>query len=113
MNDATAPGRSLVAQELIWSLGSLLAGLLLVPAMVYLVGSRMFGAYKGSGAIAGLSGFYSDYARDLGSLHLTAWTLALGPIVLVYAIRLILGHLNFRFSWLRKRLNNPDESITP
>src|SRR6185369_15808949 len=107
MNVAT-PAKSPLAQELIWSLGSLLAGLLLLPAMINLVGSRMFGEYKGAGAISGIGGFYSDYAHDLGALHLTAWTLALGPIVLVYALRLILGHLKFKFSSLQQRFKEPE-----
>ena len=91
MNDQPAAPKPWLAQELIWLLGSLLGGLLVLPAMIYAVGTRMFGAYKGSGT--GIGAFYSDFAHDLATAHLTSWTLVVGPLILMYLLRLTLGML--------------------
>lgn len=104
MNDQPPPLRPWLAQELIWTLGSLLAGLLILPAIIYAVGLRMFGIYRGSNGSTGIGAFYSDFAHDLASAHLPSWTLALGPLVLVYVLRLILGMLPISNEWLRKLL---------
>lgn len=82
--------KSWLVQELIWLLGTLFTGLLILPAMVYVVGVRLFGAYKGSGPAAGITAFYGDFAQDLVTAHLSSWTVALGPLVLTYLLRLIL-----------------------
>jgi len=101
--DANAPvGKSLLAQELIWTLGGLLAGLLVLPAMIYVVGLRMFGPYKGVGSATGLTAFYADYAHDIAAAHLPACTLAIGPLVLVYLVRLILGYVPVNITWWHK-----------
>ncbi|MES1195578.1 MAG: hypothetical protein ABUL58_01375 [Steroidobacter sp.] len=100
MNDQPAPPKPWLAQELIWLLGSLVGGLLVLPAMIYAVGTRMFGAYKGSGA--GITAFYSDFAHDLATAHLASWALVLGPLVLVYGLRLTLGMLPIPTGWLQK-----------
>ena len=102
MNDQPAliASKPWLAQELIWLLGSLLTGLLVLPAMIYVVGTRMFGGYKGSGD--GISAFYAGFAQDLATAHVSSWTLVLGPLVLVYAVRLVLGHLPISTEWLRK-----------
>lgn len=90
-----------LAQELIWFLGSILTGLLVLPAMIYVVGVKMFDAYKGSGTATGITAFYADYAHDLATAHLSSWTVAVGPLVLIYILRLILGlpALNFSRLW--------------
>lgn len=90
-----------LAQELIWLLGSILTGLLVLPAMIYAVGLKIFGSYKGSGTATGIAAFYADYAHDLSTAHLSSWTVAVGPLVLIYALRLILGlpPLNFSRFW--------------
>ena len=91
MTEPSPPGRAWLAQELIWILGSLLIGLLLLPGIIYIVGSQLFGIYKGSSI--GMGAFYSDYAHDLASSHISAWILAVGPLLLIYMLRLILGML--------------------
>ncbi|HEX2586210.1 MAG TPA: hypothetical protein VHL14_13865 [Steroidobacteraceae bacterium] len=102
--------KSLLAQELIWTLGSLLTGLLILPALIYAVGVRMFGVYKSVGATTGLAAFYADYAHDIVAARLTACTLAIGPLVLVYLVRLALGHVPLKADWLRKLLNRNTEN---
>jgi len=105
-SQATAP-KPWIVQEMIWLLGSLLGGLLILPAMIYVVGTRMFGVYKGSGV--GIGAFYSDFAHDLATSNLSSWTLALGPLLMIYLVRLILGMLPIQFTWL----NNWIKKITP
>jgi hypothetical protein len=100
---APAP-RPWIVQELIWLLGSILGGLLVLPAMIYVVGTRMFGAYKGSGT--GIGAFYSDFAHDLSMSNLPSWTLALGPLLMIYLLRLILGVLPMQSTWLITRWIN-------
>ena len=65
-------------------LGSVLLalGLFAVPAIVYWVGIKLLGPY-GDGADVGLGTFYADFFGDLASGTGRAWSLALGPLVLV------------------------------
>jgi len=114
MNEATTSQaenppvtKSPLAQELIWTLASLLTGLLVLPAMIYAIGGRMFGVYKGVNSSTGLAAFYADYAHDIAAAHLPACTLAIGPLLLVYLVRLTLGHLRLNLSWIRK-LKKPE-----
>jgi len=102
--------KSPLAQELIWTLGSLLTGLLVLPALIYAVGVRMFGVYKSVGATTGLGAFYADYAHDIGAARLTACTLAIGPLILVYLVRLILGDVPVNTLWLRRLFKKPTDS---
>ena len=86
---AEMPKKSRLIQELIWLLGSLFTGLLVLPALIYAAGLLVFGAYRGSGTTSGITAFYGDYANDLVTAHLSSWTVALGPLVLVILLRLI------------------------
>jgi hypothetical protein len=67
-------------------LGSVLlaVGLFAVPAVVYLVGIKLLGPY-GDGA--GLATFYGDFFGDLASGVGRAWSLTLGPLVLISLLR--------------------------
>lgn len=60
-------------------------GLLVLPALIYLVGTLLLGAYGGG---EHLGSFYGDYFRDLVSTPQT-WGLVLGPYLLVQLARLI------------------------
>lgn len=60
-------------------------GLLVLPALIYLVGTLLLGAYGGG---EHLGSFYGDYFRDLVSTPQT-WALVLGPYLLVQLARLI------------------------
>lgn len=69
-------------------LGSLLLafGLFAMPGIVYWVGSHLLGPYKEA---AGAGTFYGDFFGDLASGSLRAWTLTLGPLLVVSLLRLI------------------------
>jgi hypothetical protein len=74
--------------ELIAGSVLLALGLFAVPAVVYLVGVKLLGAY-GEGAGASLGTFYADFFGDLASGTGRAWSLALGPLVLISLVRLL------------------------
>ena len=61
-------------------------GLFVLPALIYGVGSALLGAY---GDNAGLSTFYIDFFGDLADTSGRAWTIALGPLLLIYLLRAI------------------------
>lgn len=72
--------------ELIFASIWLAIGLFLLPALIYLVGTLMLGPY---GENAGLGSFYADFFKDLATPSGRAWTLALGPLVLITVLRLL------------------------
>jgi hypothetical protein len=80
------PGTHRLRFELIFGSLLLAAGLFVMPALVYWVGTALLGPY-GEGAGAGT--FYGDFFGDLASGSGRAWTLALGPLVLISMLRLI------------------------
>jgi len=85
------PERNRLRFELLFGLALVLAGLVLLPPLIYMVGTLLLGPYTGGGH---LGSFYGDLFRDLGQGSPQAWLLVLGPLVLVEAGRLIL--LDFR-----------------
>lgn len=72
--------------ELIFASLWLAFGLFLLPALIFWVGSALLGAY---GENAGLSTFYIDFFGDLADGSGRAWTLALGPLLLMYLLRAV------------------------
>lgn len=83
--------------ELIFGSIWLAVGLFLLPALVYWVGTTLLGPY---GEGAGVGTFYGDFFGDLASASGRAWTLAVGPLVLVSLLRLI---------FLRRSADEADE----
>ena len=67
-----------------WLVAALLFGALLLPFLVYYTGVLTLGPYAHGGPL----GFYGDFLADLARLHLSAWSLLLGPATLVLAWRL-------------------------
>lgn len=67
-----------------WLVAALLFGALLLPFLVYYTGVATLGPYSHGGPL----GFYADFLADLARLHLSAWSLLLGPATLVLAWRL-------------------------
>jgi len=65
-----APRRELLLAGL-----ALLAGLLLMPVLVWLVGRMTLGDYTHGGLFA----FFADYLRGLGRGDLAFWVMLLGP----------------------------------
>ena len=72
--------------ELIAGSVLLALGLFAVPAVVYLVGIKMLGPY---GEGSGLGTFYANFFGDLASGTGRAWSLALGPLVVISLVRLL------------------------
>lgn len=72
--------------ELIVGSVLLASGLFAVPAVVYLVGIKLLGPY---GEGTGLGAFYAEFFADLASGTARAWSLVLGPLLTVSAVRLL------------------------
>jgi hypothetical protein len=72
--------------ELIFGSLWLAFGLFLLPALIYWVGAALLGSY---GDNKGLSTFYSDFFGDLADGAGRAWSIALGPLVLMYLLRAV------------------------
>jgi hypothetical protein len=60
-------------------LAALAFGVLALPFLVYFTGTFVFGDYASGGAL----GFIGDFMRGLATLQWHAWSLALGPFVIV------------------------------
>jgi hypothetical protein len=75
--------------------GALALGLLIIPLLIWLVGHRTLGPYthgddrRGLGPLA----LYGDYFSGLGHGWFGYWAVALGPAVLLLAVRLWLALL--------------------
>lgn len=85
-DEIESAGGSRVRFELILGSIWLALGLFVVPALIYLVGSKLLGPY---GENAGLSTFYGAFFADLASGAPRTWMLALGPLVLMSLVRVI------------------------
>jgi hypothetical protein len=75
--------------------GALALGLLVIPLLVWLVGHRTLGPYTHGDDRHGLGplALYGDYFSGLGHGWLGYWAVALGPAVLLLAVRLWLALL--------------------
>ncbi|HJS90730.1 MAG TPA: hypothetical protein VJ738_12270 [Steroidobacteraceae bacterium] len=75
--------------------GALVLGLVVMPLLIWLVGHRILGPYshgedpRGLGPLA----LYGDYFSGLAHGWLGYWAVALGPAVMLLAVRLWLGLL--------------------
>ena len=81
---ASSPERSRMRFELIFASLVLAIGLFVLPAIIYGVGTVLLDSY---GENQGLGAFYADFFRDLAEPSGRTWTLALGPLLLIYAVR--------------------------
>lgn len=85
LSDGQRRGRRL-RFELIFVSVWLAFGLFLLPALIFCVGGAVFGPY---GENAGLSTFYIDFFEDLADASGRAWSIALGPLLVIYPLRAI------------------------
>jgi hypothetical protein len=83
---AASPQRKRVRFEVIFASIWLLVGLFVLPALIFAVGGSLLGPYGDNG---GLGRFYGDFFGDLAEPSVRAWSLALGPLVLITILRLI------------------------
>ena len=77
------------AREVLFVLAGLVLGAVVLPAAVYLVGSRTLGAYGGDGPAA----FAATLSGDLLRLQPPALVLTLTPLAALYILRLLLRPL--------------------
>jgi hypothetical protein len=74
-------------RELLWILIALPLGVLLLPPLIWLVGSHVFGPY----AAGNTRDLVDHFFRGLGQGQQAFWIVALGPYVVLIALRLTLG----------------------
>jgi hypothetical protein len=74
--------------ELIFASVWLGIGFFLLPALIFWVGVTLLGPY-GEGQGAGMGTFYGDFYGDLANGEVRAWSLALGPLVLITLLRAV------------------------
>jgi hypothetical protein len=110
MNNATPQSdvRAVRAQprlrfELVFASIWLGIGLFVLPGLIYTVGVLLLGPY---GESAGLGSFYADFFKDLVEPAGRAWTIALGPLVLISVLRLL-------FLDVKARAHDQDEEPPP
>lgn len=76
--------------ELIFASLWLAFGLFVLPALIFWVGGALMGPYGATDQQgAGLSTFYIDFFGDLADTSGRAWSIALGPLLLMYLLRAI------------------------
>jgi len=76
-------------RELIIFGAALLAGLLVMPFLIWAVGNRVLGPYThGENPHAGPFALLADYFVGLAHGSLVFWMVALGPFVLLWLLRL-------------------------
>ena len=98
--------RTKLAREALLALALIAVGLILLPALVYLVGQRIVGAYAD-----GMGGLYAATGDALISGNFFAWILVLSPWLCILLIRCLW--------WLRpsrqtvKQLTNPADTDAP
>ena len=78
--------RTKAAREILLALGLLAFGLIVLPALVYLVGQRVVGEYPD-----GLGGLYAALGDALITGNVFAWILVLSPYLCIVLIRLFLA----------------------
>lgn len=72
--------------ELIFASIWLAIGLFALPALIFAVGGALLGPYGDNG---GLGRFYGDFFGDLAEPSPRAWSIALGPLLLISMLRLV------------------------
>ncbi len=76
-----------VRREFLWMLIALIVGVLLLPPLIWLVGSHVFGGY-GAGNTRDL---VDHFFRGLGQGQQAFWIIALGPYAAILTVRLTVG----------------------
>ena len=78
--------RSRLRFELLFASALLAAGLFVLPAVIYAVGTTLLGPY---GDAKGIGTLYGDFFRDLAEPSGRTWALALGPLAIVTLMRAV------------------------
>ena len=77
----------MLRRELLWVLIGLVVGLLLLPPLIWLVGSHVFGPYAAGNTRDLVDRFYGGLAQG----QQATWIVALGPYVVIVVLRLTVG----------------------
>jgi hypothetical protein len=80
---------AVVRREFLWLLIALPVGLLLLPPLVWLVGSHVFGPYAGGNGRDLVDHFFRGLGQGLDAF----WIVALGPYVAILTLRATLAAL--------------------
>ena len=73
-----------IRREFLWMLIALPVGVLLLPPLIWLVGSRVFGGY----AAGNTRDLMDHFFRGLGHGQQAFWIVALGPYLAIVTVRL-------------------------
>lgn len=73
-----------VRREFLWILIALPVGVILLPPLIWLVGSRVFGPY----AAGSTRDLVDHFFRGLGQGQKAFWIVALGPYLAILTLRL-------------------------
>lgn len=76
------------ARELLIVCIVIIASVAVLPGLIYVAGSALFGAY---GVAGGVASMYQATFTDLATPTLAAWTIALCPALCVLLLRLLFG----------------------
>ena len=82
-----SPNVATLRRELLWVLIAVVVGVLLLPPLIWLVGSRVFGPYAGGGSRDLVAHFFAGLGQGRPAL----WLVALGPYLVISALRLTLA----------------------
>jgi hypothetical protein len=78
-----SPTAATARRELLWIVIALVVGVLLLPPLIWLVGSRVFGPYAGGGSRDLVAHFFVGLGQGRPAL----WLVALGPYLVISALR--------------------------
>ena len=84
MSDSKPPARSNARKEFILFLALLAFGVLVLPALIYLVGDAIFGEYGGTG----YGDFYGALLTNLVRVNIAAWFVVLSPYLVWQLLRM-------------------------
>jgi hypothetical protein len=79
-----SPSGAAIRRELLWIAIALPVGVLLLPPLIGLAGSRVFGPYAGGST----RDLVDHYFRGLGQGGQAFWIVALGPYLALLTVRL-------------------------
>ncbi|HTE41071.1 MAG TPA: hypothetical protein VK629_09580 [Steroidobacteraceae bacterium] len=83
---SSTPTRRSGRRELILAASSLAIGVLVLPGLIYGVGTALLGEYGGG---PHLGSFYGDFFRNLGGGKLRAWFIVLAPYLFLWLLRIV------------------------
>lgn len=84
MSDMNPPAARALLAEIALLLVLLFVGLALLPLLIYMIGSSLFGSY----GVAGFSGFYATIHSEMRNGEAAVWLLVLSPYLVWQIFRL-------------------------